>query len=115
MTHPEPDVLAGLAMDSGDVDASVREHVAGCAACTGLVERLAGVRRTAGTADELVAPPDAVRDRVLAEIAGSPLRSPPRSSPSSPVVGAPAAYPSGWSASLRHWPSWWDSAWAGRR
>lgn len=70
MTHPEPDVLAGLAMDSGDVDASVREHVTGCAACTGLVERLAGVRRTAGTAAELVAPPDAVRDRVLAEIAG---------------------------------------------
>lgn len=70
MTHPQPDVLAGLVLEPTDGDPELREHVAGCPDCARLVERLRAVRSTAAAAEELVAPPDAVRARVLAEIAG---------------------------------------------
>ncbi len=70
MTHPHIEELADVALDGSHADPVVLEHVAGCDACTGLVERLVAVRASAEATDVLVAPPAGVRDRVFAEIAG---------------------------------------------
>ncbi|RYB93417.1 anti-sigma factor [Nocardioides oleivorans] len=82
MTHPHPDDLAGLVLDGSDVDPLVREHVSGCEDCAALVDRLAGVRSTAVESEALVAPPEDVRRRVLAEIAGSSAQVVPLTPPS---------------------------------
>ena len=72
MKHPDPDALAGLVLHPGGVDPDVRAHAEECPECAALVQRLARVRSSAASADELVDPPARVRDRVLAEIADAP-------------------------------------------
>lgn len=67
MDHADPEQLAGLALDPTDAPDEVRDHVATCPECAGLVAALTGVRRRAG-ADALVAPPARVRSQVLAEV-----------------------------------------------
>lgn len=67
MDHADPDQLAGLALDPTDGPDDVREHVATCPECAGLVAAFTGARRRAG-ADALVAPPARVRAQVLAEV-----------------------------------------------
>ena len=81
MNHPDPDALAGLVLHPGAVDADVRAHAEECPTCSALVQRLARVRSTAASADELVDPPARVRDRVLAEISDAPRVVPLTPSP----------------------------------
>ncbi|SEC42239.1 Anti-sigma-K factor rskA [Nocardioides exalbidus] len=90
MTHPQPDELAGLVVDPSDADPAVLEHVSGCDECAGLVDRLAGVRSSAAESEALVAPPEGVRHRVLAEIAGSSARVVPLVPPPSRRRALPA-------------------------
>ncbi len=71
MSHPEPDVLADLALGEPVTD-DVRDHVSGCAVCEPEVEELGAVLlATRGPAPELVPPPPSVRAAVLAQIASS--------------------------------------------
>ena len=71
MSHPEPDVLADLALGE-PVRSEVRDHVVQCAVCGTEVEELGTVlAATRGPAPELVAPPASVRAAVLAEVAAS--------------------------------------------
>ncbi|MBC2932785.1 anti-sigma factor [Nocardioides sp. zg-1228] len=67
MSHVDAEQLAGLALDPRDGPPDVREHVATCPECAGVVAAFTGARRRTG-ADALVAPPSRLRERVLAEV-----------------------------------------------
>jgi len=90
MSHVDPEQLAGLALDPDDAPVDVREHAATCPECAGLVAAFTGVRRRAG-AEELVAPPAALRAQVLAEVrsGGSEAVPEPVRSESTPRRGVP--------------------------
>ncbi|MFQ6171689.1 anti-sigma factor [Oryzobacter sp. R7] len=73
MSHPDADLLAGLALGEPVAD-EVRAHVAGCLPCRAEVEALAeaaGLLRT--PVPELVAPPPDLRGRVLTAALAEPL------------------------------------------
>jgi anti-sigma-K factor RskA len=70
MTHPTPDDLALVALGE-DVDADVREHVAGCRTCDADVEGLrqvVAVGRSLGADDQLSAPHPRVWQQIIAEV-----------------------------------------------
>jgi hypothetical protein len=69
MSHPDPEELAGLALDPIGAEPGLREHVDGCPDCRALVEALTDVRGFAGDRADLVPPPSGVRARVLASTA----------------------------------------------
>ncbi len=98
MRHPDPELLAALALGEPVPD-EVREHVAGCPACEHDVSTLAA---TAGALREplppLVAPPAGLRDAVLAAAVAGNAATPaaggapsvgPSSAGQGPSVGAP--------------------------
>ena len=70
MAHADIEELAGLALDATDGTDSVRAHVSSCPECSALLVSLGETRRAAG-AEDLVAPPAQLRERVLHEAFGS--------------------------------------------
>lgn len=70
MNHVDLDDLADLVLDPAETPDSVRRHVESCPECTDRLHALLDVRRLA-VGEPLVAPPDRVRDRVLAQVRGS--------------------------------------------
>lgn len=68
MSHPDPEVLAGLPLGD-EVDLHVSDHVAGCSLCREQVEALARAHAAALAGDSLVPPPARVRAQVLAAVA----------------------------------------------
>ena len=77
MNHVDLDDLADLVLDPAETPDSVRRHVESCAECTDRLDALLDVRRLA-VGEPLVAPPDRVRDRVLAQVRGSEPAPEPR-------------------------------------
>jgi hypothetical protein len=67
MFHVDLDDLADLVLDPDATPEAVRTHVASCPACRDRLDALLDVRRLAD-GEPLVAPPDRVRDRVLAQV-----------------------------------------------
>ena len=67
MPHADLEDLAGLALGHDDLPPDVRNHVAACADCAALVEAFAEARRLAG-GEPLTAPPEHVREQVLAHV-----------------------------------------------
>ena len=70
MNHADLDDLADAVLDPDATPDSVRRHVESCAECTDRLDALLDVRRLAG-GEPLVAPPERVRERVLAQVRGS--------------------------------------------
>ena len=77
MNHVDLDDLADLVLDPAETPDSVRRHVESCPECTDRLDALLDVRRLA-VGEPLVAPPDRVRDRVLAQVRGSEDVAEPR-------------------------------------
>ena len=119
MNHVDLDDLADLVLDPDATPDSVRAHVESCAECADRLDALLDVRRLA-VGEPLVAPPDRVRDQVLAQVRGDPThrrRARPRSTcPTDRATSSPravAASPSGRPASPPASPSSPASASAG--
>lgn len=95
MTHPEVEVLAGLALGD-DAEPEVRAHVEGCASCRETLAALSDVHAAARSGEALVPAPEGLRERVLAEVAADAASShapsetshahPPARRPDEPVV-----------------------------
>jgi len=77
VSHPDPELLAGLALGE-PVPTDVSEHVAGCAACQ---DEVAALGATAGSlrgpVPALVAPPPGLRSAVLAAAAADATSTAP--------------------------------------
>ena len=72
MRHPDPEELAGLALDPAGVEPGLGEHVESCPDCRALLDALTEVRGLAGDGPELLPAPLGVRDRVLAATTDEP-------------------------------------------
>jgi hypothetical protein len=72
MSHPDPEELAGLALDPAGVEPGLGEHVESCRDCRALLDALTEVRGLAGDGPELLPAPPGVRDRVLAATTDEP-------------------------------------------
>lgn len=70
MNHVDLDDLADLVLDPAATPDSVRTHVESCPECADRLEALLDVRRLA-VGEPLVAPPERVRARVLAQVRGT--------------------------------------------
>lgn len=113
MRHIDPDAVA-LAALGEPLDAADRAHLSACAGCAREVASLAATVAVgrAGAAEQLVAPPDAVWERVRGEL-GLPDDLVPGSAPAAPpaVAATPPAAPD--PSRARPSSRWWLAAAAG--
>lgn len=113
MRHIDPDAVA-LAALGEPLDATDRAHLSACADCAREVASLAATVAVgrAGAAEQLVAPPDAVWERVRGEL-GLPDDLVPDAAPAVPpvVAATPPAAPD--EPRARPWSRWWLAAAAG--
>ncbi len=77
INHVDLDDLADLVLDPAHTPDSVRTHVESCPVCTDRLHSLLDVRRLAD-GEPLVAPPDRVREQVLAQVRGTETALEPR-------------------------------------
>jgi hypothetical protein len=111
--HIDPDAVA-LAALGEPLDAADRAHLSACADCAREVASLAAtvaVGRT-GAGEQLVAPPDAVWERVRDEL-GLPDDLVPAAAPALPPDVVPTAAAAPDEPRARPWSRWWLAAAAG--
>ena len=99
MNHVDLDDLADLVLDPAATPDSVRVHVESCPECTDRLDALLDIRRLA-VGGPLVAPPERVRDRVLAQVRGT------EDVPDGPIAPHAADVPSDELGARRRVPAW---------
>lgn len=84
MSHPDPDTLALVALSESAPSAAEETHLASCVRCQAELDQLRAViaaSRAVTPADVPAAPPEAVWDRIAAELSLSPAADAPAALP----------------------------------